>query len=151
MNNIFYIVNIEAAIFKQDRWLMVYRSVAEEHAAGDLSLIGGKVEISENSVNVFEKTLKREIMEEVGISVNENMQYLKSSSFILDNGIPVIDVVFLCSYKDGVPDAMDKNEVSSFEWLTYNEINSHPDVKPWTKESLKKAEETRLQNQDIII
>lgn len=53
----------------------------EEHAGGLLSLVGGKVEVDGTSTDVLEKTLKREIFEEVGIEVS-NLKYV-NSSFLL--------------------------------------------------------------------
>jgi hypothetical protein len=37
-----FIVNIEGAIFKEEKWLVIERSLKEEHAGGTLSLVGGK-------------------------------------------------------------------------------------------------------------
>ncbi len=52
MNSVLYIINVEAAIYKNDKWLIIKRSEKEKHAAGLLSMVGGKVEtkIAENSV-----------------------------------------------------------------------------------------------------
>jgi len=150
MNNNFYIVNIEAAIFKQDKWLMAERSAMEEHAAGTLAMVGGKVEGVEMMKHVLEETLKREIMEEVGISVHDDMQYVKSSAFVTEDGKPVIDIVFLCHHKEGEPAALDPKELSAVEWLTYGEIENHQNIQSWTKESLKIAEQMRLRRQDNV-
>lgn len=38
-----FIVKVEEAIYKDDKWLLIRRSEKEEHAGG-LSLVGGKVE-----------------------------------------------------------------------------------------------------------
>ena len=78
MNTPLYIVNIEAAIFKHDKWLLGQRSTREEHAAGSLALIGGKVESAGNEDRILEETLRREIMEEVGVTVHDTMHYVKS-------------------------------------------------------------------------
>lgn len=150
MNNHFYIVNIEAAIFKQDKWLMAERSAIEEHAAGTLAMVGGKVEDVEVMNNVLEETLKREIVEEVGISIHDDIQYVKSSAFVTEDGKPVIDIVFLCRHKEGEPAALDPKELSAVEWLTYEEIENHANIQSWTKESLKIAEQMRLSRQDNI-
>jgi 8-oxo-dGTP diphosphatase len=39
-----FMVNVEGAIRKDDRWLIIERSKKEEHAGGLLSLVGGKVD-----------------------------------------------------------------------------------------------------------
>jgi len=150
MNNHFYIVNIEAAIFKEDRWLMAERSAMEEHAAGTLAMVGGKIEDVEIMNHVLEETLKREIEEEVGVTVHDEMQYIKSSAFVTEDGKPVIDIVFLCRHKEGVPAALDPKELSAVEWLSYEEIEAHENIQSWTKESLKIAEQMRLSRQENI-
>ena len=42
MENKLYIVNVEAAIYKGNRWLIIRRSDKEDHAPGLLSLVGGR-------------------------------------------------------------------------------------------------------------
>lgn len=147
-NTNLYVVNVEAAIFKQDKWLMGKRSEKEDHDAGIFSMIGGKVENAQNDNNILEKTLKREIMEEVGISVYDDVYYVKSSSFIADFGRCVIDIVFLCHYKDGEPMVMEPEELSSIAWMTIDEILADENIPVYTKESLKIAERMRLRLQN---
>lgn len=66
-----FIVNAEGAIFHNKNWLLIKRGVAEEHAAGEIALVGGKVELGGASTDILERTLQREIFEEVGIKVKE--------------------------------------------------------------------------------
>lgn len=81
-----FIVNVEGAIFQQDKWLLIKRSSKEEHAGGTLSLVGGKADLEGASTEILERTVRREIFEEVGIEVTENIKFVYSSSFILDEG-----------------------------------------------------------------
>ncbi|MDP3992832.1 MAG: NUDIX domain-containing protein [bacterium] len=150
MNNHLYIVNVEAAIFKHDKWLMAKRSAMEEHAAGTLALVGGKVEGAEVMNQILEKTLKREIVEEVGISIHDDMQYVRSSAFVAEDGKSIIDIVFICRHKEGEPAALDPKELSAVEWLTFEEIEKHTNIQSWTKESLRIAEQMRLSRQDNV-
>lgn len=91
-----FIVNVEGAIYKNAKWLLIRRSEKEEHAGGGLSLVGGKVEKDEIKTNILEETLKREVAEEVGIEVS-NLRYVNSSLFETDTGLTVIDIVFFAS------------------------------------------------------
>ncbi|PIR04196.1 MAG: DNA mismatch repair protein MutT [Candidatus Magasanikbacteria bacterium CG11_big_fil_rev_8_21_14_0_20_39_34] len=143
MNTIFYIVNVEAAIYKQDKWLLATRSMKEKQSAGTLAMVGGKVENIEVENHVLEQTLHREILEEVGITIYDNMVYVKSSAFVNNDGKYVIDIVFLCQYKEGEAKPLDPNELSSVEWLTSHEIEEHQNIESWTKESLLLAEKIR--------
>ncbi|KKQ32228.1 MAG: NUDIX hydrolase [candidate division TM6 bacterium GW2011_GWF2_37_49] len=142
-----YVVNVEAAIFKQDKWLMGKRSDQENHAAGLYSMIGGKVENAQNDNNILESTLKREVIEEVGITVCDDIYYVKSSSFIADFGSTVIDIVLLCRYNGGEPRALQPEELSAVAWMTIDEILADENIPTYTKESLKIAERMRLKLQ----
>jgi 8-oxo-dGTP pyrophosphatase MutT (NUDIX family) len=139
MSDELYVVNVEAAIFRDDRWLMILRSAEEAHAAGTLSFVGGKVERAGIADNILEETLRREITEEVGVTVADKIRYVESKSFIADDGLPVIDIVFLCRYESGEPRALDPAEVASVEWITFDAIMAHPKTPVWIKQSLRLA------------
>ena len=64
-----FIVNTGAAIYRDGRYLIIKRSEMEEHAAGMISLVGGKVEIAKDSSEVLERTIIREVEEEVGLVI----------------------------------------------------------------------------------
>lgn len=76
-----FIVNVEGAVRKNDKWLIIERSKKEEHAGGLLSLVGGKVEQEGNSLDILERTVKREILEEVGLKVKDSLTYVHSTSY----------------------------------------------------------------------
>ncbi|ACR79242.1 NUDIX hydrolase [Kosmotoga olearia] len=138
------IVNVEAAIFNGDKWLVIKRSEKEEHAPGAISFVGGKVEVKKASLNILEETLKREIMEEVGIEVYDDLQYVESKSFFTDKGDPVVDIVFLCRHRSGEPRCVNEDEVAGVFWLTAQEILEDVNTPIWVKQSLRIAEKMRL-------
>jgi ADP-ribose pyrophosphatase YjhB (NUDIX family) len=139
----FFIVNVEGAIFKDDKWLVIERSTKEEHAGGTISLVGGKVEQKGNTVDVLESTVKREIFEEVGVKISDTLQFVYSSSFVAESGSNVINVVFLCEYQSGEPYIKSPDEVQNVQWLTYEEIINHPKTPTWTKESFVRSKNAR--------
>src|SRR5690625_4535565 len=96
-----FIVNVEGAIRKNDKWLIIKRSEKEAHAGGMHSLVGGKVNLEGNSSYILENTIKREIYEEVGVIVKDPLSYVHSTSFISDIGEHVVNVTFLCEYDSG--------------------------------------------------
>jgi len=138
-----YIVNVEGAIVKDGRYLMIVRG-AEEYAPGGLSFPGGKVEGASKADDVLEETLRREIAEEVGLEVHYEMAYVRSSAFVAE-GDPVVDVVFLCRYKAGTAVAADPAEVAAVRWMTLGEALAHPETPPWTRHSLELAEKKRIE------
>ena len=133
MSQYHHIVNVEGIVKKGDYLLTVMRSEAEEHASGTLSFIGGKVEFTDRESEVVEKTLKREIMEEVGVEV-ANLRFITSTGFTSDNGASVVNLVFLCDWASGTPRAIDLEEVASVHWMTVDEIRTHEKTPPWILE-----------------
>ena len=141
-----FIVNVEAAIYKDDKWLIIRRSKKEENAPGKLSLVGGKVEDTACCNNLLEENLRREIMEEVGIDVDSSMEYIESTSFITNKGKRVINIVFLCRYIKGEPRCASKYEVDEVYWMTRRDINNDNNAPIYLKNSIERAEEKRTKN-----
>jgi 8-oxo-dGTP pyrophosphatase MutT (NUDIX family) len=136
-----YIVNVEGAVVKDGRYLMVVRG-EEEYAPGGLNFPGGKVEEAGSADDVLEETVRREIAEEAGLEVHTEMAYLRSSASVAA-GDPVVDVVFLCRWKSGRAFAADPGEVAAVRWMTAEEAIAHPETPPWTRLSLELAENVR--------
>lgn len=135
-----FIVNVEGAVYREGKWLMITRSLHEENAGGTLSLAGGKVEPGDGSV---ERTIQRELFEEVGIEIKDEVTFVYSSTFQTEAGSDVINLVFLCEYADGTATGKSPEEVDAVHWLTYEEIMNHPKAPPWTRESIRRAEQVR--------
>ena len=106
-----FIVNVEGAIRKDDRWIIIERSMTEEHAGGGLSLVGGKVE-AENTPNILEKTLKREIAEEIGITIKDEMKYI-CDYYDFDTTLAE-DVMLLTPFAADADDEATKNFVAAY-------------------------------------
>jgi 8-oxo-dGTP diphosphatase len=54
-----FIVNVQGAIWKNDKWLIIERSKKEEQVGGLLSLVCGKDDIDGNRSDILERTVKR--------------------------------------------------------------------------------------------
>lgn len=141
-----FIVNVEGAVYRGDKWLIIKRSEKEEHAGGMLSLVGGKVDLEGNSQDILERTVKREILEEVDVEIKDDISYVHNTSFVTDKGEHVINIVFLCEYAKGDAKANCLDEVSEVYWMTYDEILNHPNLASWTKDSINRAESVRKQS-----
>jgi len=139
-----YVFNVEGAVTRQGRYLLIVRGDEEEHAAGTLSLVGGGVDKGVGELrDVIEVTLRREIREEVGLEIGE-LAYVSSNAFLTSQGDPVIDIVFLCQYVGGEPTISDPGEVASTHWLTAVEVEAWPGVPPWTLASISRVEAVRV-------
>ncbi|WP_417899792.1 NUDIX domain-containing protein [Bacillus haimaensis] len=134
-------VNVEGAVFRDGKWLVIKRSKKEGHAGGLLSLVGGTVDPEGFSSNILERTVQREMFEEVGVRVKDEMVYVRNTSFILDDGSEVIDIVYLCELLEG-EEAFVKSpdEVEAVYWLTTEEIIQHQNAPVWLIDSIKAAE-----------
>lgn len=141
-----FFINVEGAVFRDDKWLLIRRSTKEAHAGGELSLVGGTVDHEGDSLDILERTLHRELLEEVGIEVNEFMQYVRNTSFVLPDGREVVDIVFLCEWEKGEPYAKSPDEVESIHWMTTEEIISHDDIQYYLRDSILAADALRTRS-----
>lgn len=139
-----HIVNVEVAILREGRYLLIVRGATETHAPGTLSLVGGKVEAVGQVPDVLEESLRREVAEEVGLSLVAPLAYVRSTAFVADDGDPVVDVVFLARHAAGEPTIVSPEEVAAIRWLTAAEVATDPLAPPWTRLSVALAEEQRL-------
>jgi 8-oxo-dGTP diphosphatase len=138
-----YVVNVEAALVRDDRYLLIVRGANESHAPGMLALPGGKVEQAGDAISILEATLRRELREEVGVEADDHLIYVDSTAFVTDDGQPVIDVVFLCSYRAGDARPVVSEEVAQVVWMTAAEVLADPLTPPWTRRSIEMAEQHR--------
>jgi 8-oxo-dGTP diphosphatase len=137
-----YVVNVEAAIYRDDgRWLIMERSEDLPNAAGLIAWVGGKVE-GGAMPDALEQTARREVREEVGLELGPELHYVQSSLFVADDGTAVVDVVFLARYVGGEPRPQ-AGEVEAVHWLTAEEMLARPDVPAWHAASLRQALELR--------
>src|SRR5690242_16954661 len=136
----FFIVNVEAAILKNGKYLIIKRSEKEGHAGGLYSLVGGKIEFNEGSLNVLEENLQREVFEEIGIQV-KSLNYVHSNTFMVGE-TQVLNVVFLSLDHVGEPYLKSPDEVADIKWITYKEIQESDEIPDWTKNSIRLSEES---------
>ncbi|SCG82252.1 NUDIX hydrolase [Proteiniborus sp. DW1] len=144
MDTIKNVINVVGAIYRDDKWLMIKRSEKEEYAPGIIAMVGGKVENEGEEYNVLENTLRREVMEEVGIELSEKLIYIESIGFISKKWGPVVDVIFLCKLEKGEPYPASPSEVAEVYWMTTEEISENEKVPQWVKKCISNADKVRL-------
>lgn len=134
-----FVINTEAAIYKDGKWLVGVRLKEESHAPGLLSFVGGTVdELDTANVDTLEHALIREVKEEIGVVVKV-LDFVNDTSFVSKRGNNVLNVVFLCTTVSGEPKISDTNELEELIWLTTEEILNYPNVPNWLCDSVKKA------------
>lgn len=101
------------------------------------ALIAGFTEIGET----VEETVKREVMEEAGIKVN-NIRYYKSQPWGSANDILL---GFFCDVKDNDEISMDTNELKYADWVQRDEIILQPGEFSLTNEMMKLFKENKVE------
>ncbi|MDQ3654409.1 MAG: NUDIX domain-containing protein [Chloroflexota bacterium] len=88
------VVNVEVAVVRDGRYLATIRASGESHGAGWLGFPGGKVDPDPGTQNMLEQTARREVVEEVGLALDDPVTYVESHTFAVGDDI-VLDIVML--------------------------------------------------------
>lgn len=137
-----YVVNVEGAVVRDGEYLLVERAADEEHASGLLAFPGGKVEQPPGGEETIEATVRHELDEEVGVDVG-TIEYVTSRTFEADDGTRCLNVVTLCTYRDGEPRVRDPEEVAAVRWLAPEEIRERDHAPPYLEADVDRIEAVR--------
>lgn len=129
---------VNAVIFKGDKVLVSQRSFEEKHMPGAWTIPGGKVDLTEGDVfDVLEHNVQKEVREETGIEIEEEMRMITNNTFIRgSNNQHVVVIVFKCMYKSGEPQALD--DTIDCKWVSKKEVEEM-EFPPNVKEYILKA------------
>ncbi|MBI4036669.1 NUDIX domain-containing protein [Candidatus Daviesbacteria bacterium] len=132
-NQYLHEVVITAIIVKNSKYLIIRRSLNKKRFPGYWTVPGGKLETKDYVslpkdtqqywYNVLEKTLEREVKEEVGIEII-NAEYVTSLATVHSDGAPSIVISCMASYKKGKV-ILQKEEADSFAWVTLKEAKKY--------------------------
>lgn len=125
-----HIIAATGIIVKNREVLIIKRGKQEIAFPNMWALPGGKVEKGDSIL----KTLKKEIEEEVGLEINEEINFLNEYNFIRSDNYSVVGLSFVCKYKSGKivlePGLDDYKWIDKKNYLQYNLI-------PGVKKDLK--------------
>lgn len=130
-----YLKVVEVAIEHDGKFLIIKRPEGT-HAGGFLSFPGGKVEEidEQNEWDILRFAAKREVLEEVGLDLKDELKYIISSSFVASNGAHIIDTIFHCKIdKTDLKINPSAREVAEYYWLTAEKINKAHNAPEWLK------------------
>ncbi len=126
-------VAITGIIKKDNKYLICKRSPNEKAFPNKWCVPGGKIEkkdfintkkdTNDHWLNIFEKTLRREIKEETNIEI-KNIGYVSSLVFIRSNGYPTI-IVSLCGEYDKGEVKLSEEELTEYAWVTLEEAKKY--------------------------
>ncbi|HMT27082.1 MAG TPA: NUDIX domain-containing protein, partial [Candidatus Absconditabacterales bacterium] len=122
--NRFKVITVGLIINAEHQVLLGKRSETEDAFPGYRAIPGGKVELdgTEDTRNILEKSVQRELEEEVGIQVGE-CKYL-SSHYGHNGGEFKLYIAFTAKHLGGIPQALDETEE-----IKFFDINDTADLK----------------------
>ena len=92
-----HIIAITGIIVKNGKVLIIKRGKQEIAFPNMWTLPGGKVERGDSIL----KTLKKEIYEEVGLEIKDEIDFLNEYNFIRPDNYSVVGLSFVCKYRSG--------------------------------------------------
>ncbi|MBI2628812.1 NUDIX domain-containing protein [Candidatus Pacearchaeota archaeon] len=130
-NKIHYIV-VTGILVKDGKYLITKRAEWEKAFPNKWTVPGGKLEVldyalrkkdtSEHWYNVLENSLKREIMEEVGLNI-KNMGYVTSLVYIRPDEIPCLIISLFAEPEDGEIKLCDA--LTDFAWIDLSDAKNY--------------------------
>jgi 8-oxo-dGTP pyrophosphatase MutT (NUDIX family) len=125
---------VNAVVFNEDKVLVSQRSFEEKHMPGAWTIPGGKVDLTEGNVfHILEHNVKKEVLEETGIEIEDTMEMVTNNTFIRgSNNQHVVVIVFKCIYKSG--DAKALEDTIDCKWVSKDEVTKMqfpPNVKEY--------------------
>ncbi|MGB3988244.1 MAG: NUDIX domain-containing protein [Minisyncoccales bacterium] len=132
-NQYLHEVAVTAIIIKDRKYLITRRSPNKKRFPGMWTVPGGKVETSDYLklpkdtefywYNVLEKTLKREVKEEVGIEI-DNIEYVTSLATVHLDGNPSLVISCMADYLSGEVE-LEEEESDRFAWVNLKEAKEY--------------------------
>lgn len=138
-----YLKVVGCAIEHNAKFLIIKRPPGV-HAGGLLAFPGGKVEEidEQNEWDILRAAAKREVFEEVGLDLKDDLTYVVSNYFVDTKGICVIDTIFHCKIEKTVLNiSASAREVAEYYWLSSDEIGHAEDSPPWLKKYISYIED----------
>lgn len=129
-----YLNIVECAIEHDGKFLIIKRPL-DKIASGLLSFPGGKVEAqdTQHGGDILKFAAKREVLEEVGISLLDPLVYITSDfTDIYDS--PLIISIFHCVLeKSNTTVIPSEREVPEYYWMNQKQINQAHNAPDWLK------------------
>ncbi len=126
-------VSVTGIIRKDGKYLICKRSPNEKAFPNKWCVPGGKIEVrdfvntkkdtSAHWLDIFEKTLRKEILEETGLKI-KNIGYVSNLAFIRPNGFSTIIISLYAEHADGEV-KLDKEELVDHAWVSLDEAKKY--------------------------
>ncbi|MBI4037007.1 NUDIX domain-containing protein [Candidatus Daviesbacteria bacterium] len=132
-NQYLHEVAITAIIIKDGKYLIIRRAPTKKRFPKMWTVPGGKLETKDYLelpkdtkdywYNVLEKTLRREVKEEVGIEI-DNIEYVTSLATVHQDGSPSLVISCMADYESGEI-KLQEEEADQFVWVSLEEAKNY--------------------------
>ncbi|MEX1063952.1 MAG: NUDIX domain-containing protein [Candidatus Paceibacterota bacterium] len=132
-NQYLHEVAITAIVVKDGKYLITRRSPNKRRFPGMWTVPGGKMETNDYLqlpkdtehywYNVLERTLKREVEEEVGIEI-DHIEYVTSLATVHADGSPSLVISCVADYVSGEVE-LQKEESDQYAWVSLEEAKGY--------------------------
>jgi len=122
-----------AVVNRNNEILILRRSVKEKFLAGYWTIVGGKYEDSDKSI---EGAVFREVLEETGLDVNI-IKPINVQEFTRDDkpGVRAVEITYLCSTDDDQV-KLSPEEHDTFRWINNSQVAELDLITDLTKQKL---------------
>jgi len=118
-NKKLHIVAVTGLVEKNGKFLIIKRREDEIAYPGMWTVPGGKVEVPDSCY----ETLKREIKEETGVEIQDEIKFVREYGFTRPDGYHVIGLTFACRWKSGKIKL--SKDFTDFAWVTAKEAENY--------------------------
>lgn len=132
-NKLLHEIVITAIIIRNGKYLVTRRAKTKKRFPGMWTVPGGHLETSDYLkfakdtkfywYNVLEKVLKREVKEEVGLSI-KNVEYVTSLATVHGDGNPSLVISCMADYVAGKV-KLQEDETDDFAWVNLREAKKY--------------------------
>jgi len=126
-------IAITGIIIKDGKYLITRRTLTKKRWPGRWTVPGGRLETSDYAnlpkdteeywYNVLEQVLRREVKEEVGLSIT-NIEYVTSLATIHNDGAPSLVISCMADWESGEV-ALQESETDQFAWVSLEEAKGY--------------------------
>lgn len=126
-------IAITAIILKDGKFLIIRRAAVKKRFPGMWTVPGGKFEVGDYMnfpkdtesywYNVLERTLRREVKEEVDLEI-KNIEYLTSLAAVYSDGNPSLVISCTADYESGEV-KLEEGELDDYAWVSLEEARNY--------------------------
>ena len=134
----YFVANVVVYRESDGRCLILKRSRNEKVHPGKYGVIGGKLEWADLDVtkptrihgdvldyeDAVEGLLEREVLEEAGVKIGDELLYINSVAYIRPDGVPALLVKFAAKYENGEV-KLEEDAFDDYAWVNEEEVKKY--------------------------